>query len=356
MDQSSQINLPRLPAGFQSRLHYIAEWEAQGLMTMDKLFENWNEGASPIDIAYDHRGSFEPRFEAIAIEDENGTKRLDEANLIGFLRQHNVFPPTFKEVEPIIFRSACYFINYPFHTETSPTFTIKELDRVLWWLHPSPKSLSPEPCGGGSRDFTEIDNRRLLFQSLSTERNGRLFPFDRDEWRREARRRTLEVSPRQMSCRKQCDHFCCDEWGDELYHDLLDVVMSCQPPRPLPIMGERRDCFRPFVAGLHAEAPELREFTVSPDRLRAMVRFCLYHNLGLGNEDHPLHVGDLEGATDCIMRAFPQDRDIGINWPMFDEGCKVAVCIGFFSCCFNNDRLAWDIVANWRCSHMCSTR
>ncbi|KAJ6121630.1 hypothetical protein N7512_004095 [Penicillium capsulatum] len=327
MAETSQAPPPELSETFKRRLHYVNEWMAQGLLTTEKFFENWNEATSSINGTYDHGDDFLRRFESIAIEDETGTKYLDETSFLSFLRQHNVFPRAFQEVEPILLRSACYFIDYPFSTQHPATFTIKELERACWWLEPRYQHLGVEPCGGGSRDFTKTDKRRLLFQSLSTERNGARLPFDPDEWRREARRRTLDISAWKMSHRNQSDHFCCDEWGDELYHDLLDVVMALQPERPLPVMGEPRDCFRPFVARMHNGAPKLREFTISPDRLRVVVRFCLYHVFGLARKDHPVHAVDLEGATDCVMRAFPQDPDIGINWPMFDEGCRAAVCI-----------------------------
>lgn len=114
---------------------------------------------------------------------------------------------------------------------------------------------------------------------------------------------------------------------------IMISLLSCSVNRrevPRSWVGERRDCFRPSVARLHPGAPGLHDITVWPDQLRKMVRFCLYHQFGLGTEDYPLHGCDLQGATDCIMRAFPQDSDIGTNWSMLDEGCKWRYLFDFF--------------------------
>lgn len=317
--------LPRLTLDISRRLRYVREWEEEGLMTMERLFENWDECAC-ISGFRDHADTFKEKFAAYAIEDNTGTKCLDEAGMIALLRQHNVFPPALQDAEPIFFQCAYYFVIYPFWGDHPPTFTCDELKRAIWWLHPFEKNLGVQPCGGGDRDFNEADVRRLLFQSISNTRNGARFPFDADEWRRESRRRTVDMPPQKLSCLKQSQNFAYNDWGDELYHDLLDVVMGCQPPRPMPVAGEPRDVFRPVVARVHAGAPELREFTVSLDRVRAMVRLCLYHQFAVLPPDHPLHAGDLEPAVDSIMRAFPRDLEFGMNWPMFEEGCKAAVC------------------------------
>lgn len=117
-----------------------------------------------------------------------------------------------------------------------------------------------------------------------------------------------------------------DDWGDELYHDLLSVVMTAQPKRNLPLAGEPRDAFRPLASRLHGDAPpQLYEFAVPTERLRAFVQLMLYHSFGISESESLVDTCELEQVSDCIVRAFAQHSYIGINWPMFDEGCRAAV-------------------------------
>lgn len=117
-----------------------------------------------------------------------------------------------------------------------------------------------------------------------------------------------------------------DDWGDELYHDLLSVVMTAQPKRGLPLAGEPRDAFRPLASRLHGDAPtQLYEYTGPTHRMREIVRLMLYRGFGIAEFDPLGDTCELEQVADCITRTFAQYSDVGINWPMFDEGCRSAV-------------------------------
>jgi hypothetical protein len=102
--------------------------------------------------------------------------------------------------------------------------------------------------------------------------------------------------------------------------------MTAQPKRSLPLAGEPRDAFRPLALRLHGETPpRLYEFTMPTERLRDIVRLMLYHSFGINKLDCLVGTGELDEVADCVTRTFAQYSDVGINWPMFDKGCRSAV-------------------------------
>lgn len=230
------------------------------------------------------------------------------------------------DVSPIRFRSVHYLSIYPFRYEHPSSLTVSEVTRGLLWLMPYDKGVTFESWDGGWYEFSPADHRRLILQSLATEQNGHKLPYDADEWRREARRRAYELPDEKIrSTLPQLGDPNYDDWGDELFHDLLSVVMTAQP-ESLPPAGEPRDAFRPFPLRLHGDVPpRLYEFTVPDERLWDFVRLMVHHSFGISELDCLGDTGEFEKIVDCISQAFAQHSDVGINWPMFDEGCKSAV-------------------------------
>jgi hypothetical protein len=135
----------------------------------------------------------EANFDSVATEDETGIKRVDEKGFIKLLTRSNVLPKYLVDIGPILFRSVHYLSIYPFRYEHPSTLTLSELTRGILWLMPYDKGVTFESWGGGLCEFSPADHRRLIFQSLATERNGNKLPYDADEWRREARRRAYEL-------------------------------------------------------------------------------------------------------------------------------------------------------------------
>jgi hypothetical protein len=311
-----------LPGGVTTQ--YVDRWAAQGLFTTEKILERFLRQTNTYNIKIE---GLEATFNSVATEDETGIKRIDEKGFITILTRLNVLPKHLVDVGPILFPSVHYLSIYPFRHEHPSALTLSELTRGLLWLMPYDKGVTFESWGGGWCEFSPADHRRLIFQSLATERNGHKLPYDVDEWRREARRRAYELPDEKIqSTLPQLGDPNCDDWGDELYHDLLSVVMTAQPKRSLPLAGEPRDAFRPLASRLHGEMPpRLYELTVPTERLQEFVQLMLYHTFGISELDCLGDTRELEQVADCITRAFAQHSDAGINWPMFDEGCRSAV-------------------------------
>ena len=117
----------------------------------------------------------------------------------------------------------------------------------------------------------------------------------------------------------------CDDWGDEIYHDMLDVLVTSQPSPSYAARGELRDSFRPLASSLHRGAPLLRELTIPVQTLRVFVKFLIYHTFGVSNDALPTGDDKYDLAVECIMRAFKFDFEVGVDWFMFEEGCRAAV-------------------------------
>lgn len=311
-----------LPGGVTTE--FVDDWVAQGLFTPEKILERFLTRRNKYNI---NTEGVETIFNSVAIEDETGTKHIDERGFIKLLTISNALPKHLMDLGPILFQSVHYLSIYPFCYEHPARLTLSELTRGLLWLMPYDKGVMFKNWGGGWCEFSPADHRRLIFQSLATERNGHKLPYDADEWRREARRRAYELPDDKIkSTLPELGDPNYDDWGDELYHDLLNVVITAQPKRHLPLAGEPRDACRPLASRLHGhEPPRLYEFTIPAARLRDFVRLMLYHTFGISESASLMDTSELEQVADCITRTFVQNSDVGINWPMFDEACKAAV-------------------------------
>ncbi|KAJ5577980.1 uncharacterized protein N7459_006944 [Penicillium hispanicum] len=300
----------------------VDSWTAQGLMTPNAILARLGEVLC--DSPHPGRADLEKKFQSIAVQDESGRSYVDRTSFITLLQQANAPPSFLEEAADIIFQAARYFSIYPFHHQRPRSLGLDELRRALFWLNPFEKELSNSPWISLGRLFYSEDCRRMVFQALATERRGDALPFDAEEWSRQARRRVFEDFDWKMRTNASDVNVNCDEWGDELYHDLLDVLLSSQPSSSIASVGEHRDSFRPLAFRLHRGVPHLHEFTIPIDRLRVTITFLLYYSFDILDGASPADSEEYEEAADCIVRAFVQDSEVGVNWPMFDEGCRSA--------------------------------
>lgn len=177
---------------------------------------------------------------------------------------------------------------------------------------PSEKGVTFKSTSGGWCQFSPADHRTLIFQSLATERNGHKLPNDADEWRREARRRAYELPEEKIqSTLPYLADLNRDDWEDEIYHDLLSVVMSARPKRNLLLAVEPPNAFRPLALRLHGQEPHrLYEFTVTIERLQIFVQLMLYHSFGISESPSLVDTHELERVADCITLALAQNSDV----------------------------------------------
>jgi hypothetical protein len=177
-----------LPGGVTTQ--YVDRWVAQGLFTPEKILDRFLEQTNTYNI---NTEGLEATFNSVATEDETGIKRVDEKGFTKLLTRSSVLTKHLADVGSILFRSLHYLSIYPFRYEHPSALTLSELTRALLWLMPYDRGVTFESWGGGWCEFSPADHRRLIFQSLATERNGHKLPHDADEWRREARRRAYDL-------------------------------------------------------------------------------------------------------------------------------------------------------------------
>lgn len=96
-------------------------------------------------------------------------------------------------------------------------------------------------------------------------------------------------------------------------------VLRCEHPPGLAC--QPRAAFRPLAARYHGVdgTTKLREYTPDLQRLRARFGIFLFIIL-LAFCAAPLFLatGYFLQPDECFLRAFVQNSDVGINWPMFD--------------------------------------
>lgn len=111
-----------------------------------------------------------------------------------------------------------------------------------------------------------------------------------------------------------------DEDGDEMFHDLLDVLYNVAKPEQIGRGGPPRDGFRGFAKELQIQLNggegELERFhylSIPQDEFRDLVRLRLVTHFGRRPNGQIEQDGDLNRVADCIVRAFAQDPDLGIT-------------------------------------------
>jgi hypothetical protein len=112
-----------------------------------------------------------------------------------------------------------------------------------------------------------------------------------------------------------------------MYHDVLDVVFTAQVEVPVWIEGVPRDVFRGLATQFHGHGLHLHQLTVPPDTMRIMMKCLLIQQLGTDLTAKLICDDYLDSVANCIVRAFVQNSDVGVNWAMFDEASKKAVCL-----------------------------
>ncbi|KAK8031345.1 hypothetical protein PG990_001079 [Apiospora arundinis] len=217
---------------------------------------------------------------------------------------------------------------------------------------------SPGRCGAMisqgnlSRSRTAADHRRVLFQSLATAGTGTGEKSDAAEAAaredRAARNATDGVDRYQgwSVVNRDAD-------GDEIFHDLMEVLYSTQPKGPVWLAPVDLDGFRWAAKGIVAQLPSSSSATsklpslyslgVPTGQLVAVVRLALAARPLLDEDDEdtdeedadeaerprkpvvPLHLpGADDAAVEQVVAPFcggKKDTQI-ITWPMFDDALR----------------------------------
>jgi hypothetical protein len=309
--------------------------------TTEWLAEQYRAGRFDLSHAHHHifsdreHGALASGFNSLAAEAPGGAcvnrtalvTRIESQLPLGF-------PHIFAD---LVYRILAYHSTAPFYkapTTSPPPISLSQLDiqRALAWILPD-RHLSMATMGTHGRTRTRADHRRLLFQSLAT----RTVHTPRGPANENARRRYAQRNAFDMGHVKSrlgaLDGYASinrDDDGDEMYHDLVDVLHN-NVPENFPY-GSRRDDLRPLAKGLRADF-EFHELALPRGDFADFVRALLA--LQYGTDRAALEPGDLlylDEAVASVMATFACDeRDVQaayptaddlIAWPAFDQGIK----------------------------------
>lgn len=231
------------------------------------------------------------------------------------------------QVGALIYNSLLYLSQAPFYDSLSlPThLTFDGLLRALVWTD-SERSRPVYEEGVDTRTRAPADTQRLIFQSLATTCDGKKLPFDAEFARVQAERRAFDfTSVLNGDSWKIYAKTNYDEDGDEMFHDLLDVLYVVSQPPQVGRGGVPRDGFREFAKEFHGEQPErLHNLSIPQDKFQALVKMLLVTQFGKPVTQIEQDA-DLDRVADCVVRAFAQVPSMGITWEMFNQAINKTV-------------------------------
>ncbi|KAK0709924.1 hypothetical protein B0T26DRAFT_679275 [Lasiosphaeria miniovina] len=316
----------------------ISDWVVQGALGKEAVWERVDKA---VEGSYNFPFGGEPKPILASLFHSLSTSEglLTEATFIGLLQTKVDLPrsPDGVIVGKILFSSLAYLSTVPFpsSTTTAPPrgrLSLAQLARALVWIVPDNYGYIVEE-GNFSRQRSKADHRRLIFQSLAS-RLDREPHYDAENARRLALHNAFEV---EYEARREYCALNHDGDGDEIYHDLLDVLYGTQikhDPRYAPV---HRDDFRPVAKQIAAEndLDRLYALGIPVDRFVALVKLLLDFQFTQSdeNDDENRDLGPsrFDAAARSVCAAFHHQNAVQgddgatsavITWPMFDHGLK----------------------------------
>ncbi|KAK6849996.1 hypothetical protein PG995_013829 [Apiospora arundinis] len=330
----------------------IEEWISNGLMVPARIMERLDvEAAECSALGDDELSQLQKTLSAI------DGQALTPAALLHLLQTRVGLPSiNSEEIANILFRCLWYLSTLPFPPSPSEekvpaSLTPTQVTRGLAWLLPG-RCGAMISQGNLSRSRTAADHRRVLFQSMATAGTGTGEESDAAEAAaredRAARNATEGVDRYQgwSVVNRDAD-------GDEIFHDLMEVLYSTQPKGPVWLAPVDLDGFRWAAKGIVAQLPSSSSATsklpslyslgVPTAQLVAVVRLALAARPLLDEDDEdtdeedadeaerprkpvvPLHLpGADDAAVEQVVAPFcggKKDTQI-ITWPMFDDALR----------------------------------
>ena len=294
----------------------VEEWEAKGLMTTQQIIKRLNMELDE-RVFHSTTEAIQENFDLLCVE-RLGVRYLDEVNFVAFLAR--AFPPSFSPIiegGPIIYASAVYLTGFPFFNEP-PLLTLEGFLRALKLMLPEHANCWISGSGTDerlvSRERTEIDHVRLLFQSLAASNVGSI-----DDSQSNGQELEMKIMPRPSwydPCFRASNT---DADGDELYHDVLDVLSATQPI-PIYKMPVSRDDLRHLATSLWDTKFRLNQYRISREKLACLVRLMLSMQMSdtcQQNSYTTNRLPELRAVTECVVNAFSMNNETGITWPIF---------------------------------------
>ncbi|KAJ4287708.1 hypothetical protein N0V90_012411 [Kalmusia sp. IMI 367209] len=275
---------------------------------------------------------------AIKVSDES---RLEKTSLVSRMQSQLPLgiPPIFVDH---VYRILAYHSTAPFYqapsTPLPQSLSLLDIQRALVWLLPD-RHLQMSEMGNIGRMRTPADNRRLLFQSLATRSATTANnPSDEAARRLYAHRNAFDREHLIKHCGplSEDDDDVLTDWakinrdddGDEMYHDLLDVLQA-NVPENYPYASPR-DQLRPLAKELKVDF-EFHSLAIPRDELTDFVQALIA--LQFETAQSSLESVDLQSLDEVVssvmatftcddndlVNAFPVAHDL-IAWPAFDRG------------------------------------
>ncbi|KAH7128204.1 hypothetical protein B0J11DRAFT_483916 [Dendryphion nanum] len=306
------------PENLEHGRELIETWFADGQMTKDAILQVLSSDAATSNMIFKETEieSLRAKFQEICARGTDPS-HLSEDAFIAFLDSTGTIPAPDQDASRIIYRSICYLSYFPFSSEFADPISFEAFVRGFAWMDPE-RAQYMTISSNFTRSRSPADHRRLLFQSLA-EIDGKLAPFDEEFAFSEAHRRAFDF-PDALEWYSAVDWASTnyDYDGDELYHDLLDILHSTHPRRDNPPLAPiHREAFRHLGKRLHDGDLKLYHLIIPRDRFKALVKLLLSY--GYENSAAKADVEDWERSANNITNAFVQKPEEGINWFMFDD-------------------------------------
>jgi hypothetical protein len=253
---------------------------------------------------------------------------LTETALLTLLQAKTaIIKPSLMEANGVVFSAIKALGDLPFGPNKVggelDGITLAQLCRALAWLLPdNARRIFMED--NFSRVRTLADHRRLLFQGFAS-RYG--FPLYEAPIARKLAARNA------FACHDRIEHvadLCAmnyDDGGDEIFHDLLEILYSSQDQMLNPcIAPATKDAFRALATKMSTEhnLPTLRTLAIPADRFVALVRLLLAMQFPPpAAEEDPVELSHFTSAAVSICATFTAtDTHNLITHPSFDHGLQ----------------------------------
>ncbi|KAK4044165.1 hypothetical protein C8A01DRAFT_31767 [Parachaetomium inaequale] len=307
----------------------VDDWLARGLLSKDSVMERldreiWESYA----IEEEEVSTLRSVFRSVCTEGE----MLTEASFISFLQTKSALPrsPEGTAAGKMVYASLVYLSTLPFPPPSSTPhpdgITLAQLTRALAWALPGRDSRFIEECPD-SRMRTRADHRRRIFQSLASTTANHV--YDPSSARQLALRNAFDVE------REDCHEICKpnhDDDGDEIYHDLVDVLCATQKTEHPGLSTAPRDPFRGVARSLAAEysLPHLYSLGIPAEQFVTLVKLLLAFQFHppANTDGDDADLSQFDTAARALTAAFhpssePSQHDNPvITYPLFDHALK----------------------------------
>lgn len=294
----------------------FAQWESQGQMSKAQVLQRLDE---KMDFYFYYDPNHQYIIENFDTLTKENSRCWDESAFIAFLTSR--FPPSstsISEAGPILYSSAIYLAGFPFVENPEPLLTLEALKRAVLlcsacndcWIAEATSYSGSTGEVVRCRGRTETAYIRLIFQSLASP-EARL-SSNTDLQMAE----TVSISAIPNN----------DDDGDELFHDVLDVI-SATLPLEVWEAHPSRDQLRPLAKSIWNTELRLCQYRIDRNRLTTFVKPLIA--LAFWNGDYEIvdfTGNELDEVANHVVNAF----DLGqraISWPAFYTTIKTMVSV-----------------------------